>query len=272
MQPKKNTMKQIQNKFSLVLIFALFTMSYPLAGRQLDSIHHDFLMVNINKSVFGGAPSGEFSEVTAKISYTNRLFSFYSLDINLADTASSKGKDLAFLNQALVSLNFGILRSYFSGSKKEKNNEYKREFFVTGLMKGFNYEPYYGIGIGSIESSNKSKIFTTYFILSYLRSFFKQNLSAEPNFYNMNNIFFHHNMYIEFALKLKDQDEGKNSTVAAGFLTNARLKAGLLFPLNVNNYSLYNNPLHESFLNKNVSDFVRVRITLQIPVGGVIRL
>jgi hypothetical protein len=213
----------------------------------------DYVMINLTKSIVGDAPSGEFSEVAAKLSYGRYLYGFYSFDINLSNKDTAR-RDLALLNQAFVSLNVPLLTS----------SDAKRHLFAMPLVKVFNYEPYYGFGLGSFEFNPSSKLYTTYFYASYLHSFFSQKLTASAN-YTGDNIFFHHNVYMEFAVKLSKETN-------AGFLTNARLKGGVLIPLNLDHYSILNTEIFPNFPDKESSDFIRVRIALQVPVGDIISI
>lgn len=194
---------------------------------------NSFFLISAIKTVSGIAPESEFFDILAKYHFSKDFFGLAGFDMALTaretDTVRTSTKKLT---EASLILNYSIASF--------DNN--KRQLFFNLITKVFNAEPYYGIGIGSME--NKGAFATSYTIFALLKRFYDvktENISKSSiNQFN-GNLYFEAGIYSDVAPIVK----------------NIRIKIGALLPL--------------PFMSKDPKptvDDIDYRIVLEIPIAG----
>lgn len=205
------------------------------SGSRADS---SFFIISAIKTISGQNIQSEFFDINVKQQFGRYLVGLANIDIALATTKDRDNDttEVSILSEAGYSLNYNLRTIKFL--------RFPHSQPVIGLkFKIFMGCPYIGLNMGSIETD--SKLFSSYFMCGYLKSFYDKNSSENIDRECRE---FDHNFFIELAIQ----------SAEIPFLKNLRIKGFLLMP----------SPLTKS--PSPTIDDVKSRVVIEIPIGSTI--
>ena len=197
-----------------------------------------FFYIGAIKSIAGVKPSTELFDIFIKFNFLKKkMVTFASIDFAFTEETDDEA-DIAPENLTEAGFSFNLDLNEMCKLKFKD-----RHLFLGLNAKVFDNDPYLGVHFGSFETNET--LFSSYFTVGYLQRWY----SVDPDVNEaLDKKEFKHNLFIEFAIHSPELP----------FIKDLRLKGGILLPFRDKTGSPSEND-------------IKVRIVLEIPIGGVKR-